>query len=164
MWRILSLLSGFVMGQVGQKVAEKLTFSDEEGRQYSFSQLRGKWVVLFFYPHDDTPGCTQEAKEFTRLLPAYEEIGARVFGVSTQDAKSHKAFKQKHCLKVPLIVDKEGQIAEYFQVKRFFGLCSRDIVVIDPEGRIAHVARQVSPSEGPKATLEWLRQTQRAQN
>jgi len=137
--------------------APALQAPDEQGQVVALEKLRGQWVVLFFYPHDDTPGCTRQAKEFSRLLPEFRKVGAQVYGISTQTAESHQAFKKKHALTVPLLVDPEGKWAAAFGVKRFAGMCSRDVVVISPEGKIALFRQGVSPDTSAEEVLRWLR-------
>ncbi len=147
---------GLSQVEVGTLVPSTLQVKDEKGQIISWEKLRGSWVVLFFYPHDDTPGCTRQAKEFSRLLPEFEKQGARVYGVSTQSAESHRAFQKKHGLTVSLLVDQDGKLSDFFGVKRFMGMCSRDIVVINPEGKVALVRTGVSPENSPKEILAWL--------
>lgn len=137
--------------------APALQAPNEQGQVVALEKLRGQWVVLFFYPHDDTPGCTRQAKEFSRLLPEFHKIGAQVYGISTQTAESHQAFKKKHTLTVPLLVDPEGQWAAAFGVKRFAGMCSRDVVVINPEGKVALFRQGVSPDTSAEEILQWLK-------
>ncbi|MDW8417483.1 MAG: peroxiredoxin [Bacteroidia bacterium] len=159
MWRyIVSLLgTSVVQAQVGTEVPSTLTAKDENGNTVAFRSLRGKWIVLFFYPHDDTPGCTRQAKEFSRLYSDFAKLGAEVYGVSTQNAESHKAFKKKHNLTVPLLVDEEGKMADFFGVKRFMGMCSRDVVVINPQSKVALFRQGVSPETSASEILNWLR-------
>lgn len=160
MWRFLASLFGLgvVQAQVGKEVPSTLSAHDEEEHLVHFGDLRGKWVVLFFYPHDDTPGCTRQAKEFSRLLPEFQKLGCVVYGVSTQSAASHRAFKKKHGLTVPLLVDKDATLSDFFGVKRFAGMCSRDVVVIDPKGKVALFRQGVSPDTSPQEILAWLRE------
>ncbi|MCS7297342.1 MAG: peroxiredoxin [Bacteroidia bacterium] len=160
MWRFLTSLLGtsVVQAQIGQEVPPTLTAQDEADRQITFGQLRGRWVVLFFYPHDDTPGCTRQAKEFSQLQPEFQKLNAQVFGVSTQNAESHRFFKRKHNLTIPLLVDNDGKLADFFGVKRLMGMCSRDVVVIDPQGKVALFRQGVSPATSAQEILSWLRE------
>lgn len=160
MWRFITSLLGasVVQAQIGQEVPPTLGAPDENDKFITFHDLRGKWVVLFFYPHDDTPGCTRQAKEFSRLKSDFEALGARVYGVSLQGAESHRAFKRKHNLTVSLLVDKDGKLADFFGVKRLMGMCSRDVVVVDPRGKIALFRQGVSPDTSPTEILSWLRE------
>lgn len=160
MWRFLTSLLGasVVQAQIGKEVPPTLSAPDENEKLITFRDLRGKWVVLFFYPHDDTPGCTRQAKEFSRLKSDFEALGAQVYGVSLQGAESHRAFKRKHNLTVPLLVDKDGKLADFFGVKRLMGMCSRDVVVVDPQGKVALFRQGVSPDTSPSEILSWLRE------
>ncbi|MCS6790442.1 MAG: peroxiredoxin [Bacteroidia bacterium] len=143
---------------IGKEVTPSLSVVDENEREVNLSSLRGKWIVLYFYPYDDTPGCTAQAKEFSRLLPDFEKLGAAVYGVSAQSPNSHRNFKRKHNLQVPLLADTTGKLSDFFGVKRFMGMCSRDVVVINPAGKIALHRQGVSPQTSPSEILEWLRQ------
>ncbi len=160
-FRIGSLAGVFLSAQsleVGKVVPSTLSARDEKGQVVSLSDLKGQWVVLYFYPYDDTPGCTKQAIEFSRLLDEFHKIGAQVYGISMQDAESHKRFRQKHKLRVPLLTDATGEVAKAFGVKVFMGACSRDVVVIDPEGKVALIRRGVSPENSPSEILSWLRE------
>ncbi|MEN3041039.1 MAG: peroxiredoxin [Bacteroidia bacterium] len=159
MWRYIVPLLGtsVVQAQIGKEVPPTLAAPDENGKLITFHTLRGKWIVLFFYPHDDTPGCTRQAKEFSQLHSEFLRLNAEVYGVSTQNAESHKAFKKKHRLTIPLLVDEEGKVSEFFGVKRFMGMCSRDVVVINPQGQVALFRQGVSPETSASEVLSWLR-------
>jgi peroxiredoxin Q/BCP len=146
--------------KVGDAVPSTLTAQDENSQTIRFADLKGQWVVLYFYPHDDTPGCTNQAKEFSRLLDEFHKIGAQVYGLSTQGAESHKRFRQKYQLKVPLLTDKDGQVAKAFGVKVFAGMCSRDVVILSPEGKVALIRQGVSPENSPSEILAWLKAQQ----
>ncbi|MCX8112136.1 MAG: peroxiredoxin [Bacteroidia bacterium] len=160
MWRFLASLIGVSVAQVqvGQEVPPTLSAQDETGKKVSMGDLRGKWAVLFFYPHDDTPGCTRQAKEFSRLHTDFQKLGAQVYGVSGQNAESHRAFKKKHNLTIPLLVDSTASLSDFFGVKRMMGMCSRDVVVVSPQGKIALIRRGVSPDTSAQEILNWLRE------
>ncbi len=160
-WLRISILAGASLAaqslEVGKAIPENLSAQDEEGQEVIFSRLKGQWIVLYFYPHDDTPGCTKQAIEFSRLLDEFHKINARVYGISMQDAESHKRFRQKHQLRVPLLTDKGGKVAKAFGVSVAMGMCSRDVVVIDPEGKVALIRRGVSAQNSPSEILSWLK-------
>lgn len=143
---------------IGKEVPSNLSVVDENEKEVDIGSLRGKWVVLYFYPHDDTPGCTIQAKEFSRLLPDFEKVGAVVYGVSMQSPQSHRSFKKKHNIRISLLADTTGRLADFFGVKHFMGMCSRDVVVISPAGKVALYRKGVSPQTSPMEILEWLRQ------
>jgi peroxiredoxin Q/BCP len=113
------------------------------------SDLRGRWVVLFFYPRDFSPVCTKQACAFRDSMPRLLAKGAAVFGVSGDDAQSHRGFAERHALPYPLLSDADGSLAAQLGVKRrLFGLLpGRETIVIDPEGRVAMVYRSTLGGE-----------------
>lgn len=145
--------------QVGQEVPKNLKFLEDTNAETDLGSLRGQWVVLYFYPMDDTPGCTHQAKEFSRLKPEYDKLNAIVFGVSTQSIESHKKFRKKHNLTIRLISDEKGELAKLFGVNVFMGMCSRDVVLIDPKGKVVMIEKGVSPDNSPKQVLERIRKS-----
>lgn len=122
--------------------APEFTLPDAEGRPISLSQLRGQRVVLYFYPRDNTPGCTKEACGFRDTYADYRAHGIQILGVSPDDARSHQKFAQKLQLPFPLLVDEGAKVATAYGVygpKKFMGKVyngvHRTTFVIDPEGR-----------------------------
>ena len=122
----------------------------DAGEEVKLSDLRGQVVVLYFYPKDDTPGCTKEACAFRDMKARFEEAGAVIFGVSRDDVKSHAKFRDKHGLNFPLVSDPEGEICQAYDVlkeKNMYGRTSigieRTTYVIDRDGVIAAVFPKV---------------------
>lgn len=135
--------------EVGQ-MAPLFTLPDQSGQEVSLESLRGQVVVLYFYPKDDTPGCTKEACSFRDLNQELHDAGAVVFGVSKDSVKSHVKFAQKYALNFPLLADEDASVCEAYGViqdKNMYGRVTRGIVrttfVIDPDGRIAKVYPRV---------------------
>lgn len=128
------------MIDVGQR-APDFTLPAGDGRSVSLADFRGKKVVvLFFYPKDETPGCTREACEFRDSFDAFSEVGAEVIGVSDDDVESHKKFAANHRLPMTLLSDVGGKVREKFGVKAFLGIVpDRVTFVIDREGVVRHV-------------------------
>jgi len=120
--------------------APDFTLPSSDGRQVSLADFRGKKVVvLFFYPKDETPGCTREACEFRDSFDAFGDAGAEVIGVSDDDAESHKKFASKHRLQMTLLSDAGGKVRKQFGVTALFGvLPDRVTFVIDREGVVRH--------------------------
>jgi peroxiredoxin Q/BCP len=116
------------------------------GQHVSLAALRGKPVVLYFYPKDDTPGCTKEAGEFRDSWQKIQETGAVVLGVSEDDNESHVAFVNKYQLPFMLLPDKDGAIAKAYGVPLGLGMAKRVTFVIDRRGKIAKVFPDVNPS------------------
>lgn len=148
-------------------LAPDFELPDQEGRLHRLSQYRGRWVVLYFYPKDDTPGCTKEACGFRDRMGDLQALGAVVLGVSADDVESHRRFAEKYGLNFPLLADPERQaILAYgaWGKKNLYGKVYEGVLrqtfLIDPEGRIAKVWRKVSPeahAEEVAQALEALR-------
>lgn len=134
------------------------------GGEITLNALQGAPVVLFFYPRDDTPGCTKESIGFSEHLAAFEAVGAKVFGLSRDTMAKHDKFAAKHGLTVPLLSDEEGTVTEAYGVwveKNMYGKKSMGIeratYLIDAEGKIANVWRKVKVPGHVDAVLEAVR-------
>jgi thioredoxin-dependent peroxiredoxin len=130
--------------EVGKK-APAFTLQDEGGKKVKLSDLAGQWVVLYFYPKDDTPGCTVEACEFTSGLSGFEKLDATVFGCSRDTPESHRKFIAKYKLKVKLLSDPDHAVLDNYGAwgeknnygKKTLGVV-RSTVLIDPAGKVAY--------------------------
>ncbi|WP_448338349.1 thioredoxin-dependent thiol peroxidase [Chloroflexus aurantiacus] len=148
--------------QVGE-MAPDFTLLNEAGEPVSLSQFRGKRVILYFYPKDDTPGCTSQACGFRDSYPVIEEKNAVVIGISPDGTKSHAKFKTKHNLPFILLADEQHSVAEAYGVwgeksmmgKKYMGII-RSHFVIDEEGRIVQAEIKVSPADSVKRALAAL--------
>lgn len=125
--------------------APAVTFALSDGERLDLGSLRGKPVIVYFYPKDDTPGCTVEAQEIRDLHEDLKTTGAVVIGVSTDAAESHRAFAQKHALPFALASDPSGELAKAFGVPLKNGRVTRVSFVIGPDGRIKQTFTQVTP-------------------
>lgn len=126
------------------------SFTTTDQEQENFANLRGKNVVLYFYPKDDTPGCTLESKTFNDFYPEFTKHNTLVLGVSRDNLKSHHKFKDKYCLNFPLITDEKEELCEYFNViklKNMYGKKVRGIerstFLIDKNGILQREWRNV---------------------
>ena len=126
--------------------APNATLRLQNGKSVEVASLRGRQVVLYFYPRDDTPGCRIEAQGFRDEQDALQQAGVVVYGVSTQDAASHVAFIEKEKLNFDLVVDSDGAVARAFGVPVRAQLAARHTVLIDAQGKIKRVWRSVSPA------------------
>ena len=148
--------------QVGD-LAPDFTATTDDGATVSLSDYRGKRVVLYFYPKDDTPGCTTQACGFRDNYPVIEEKNAVVLGVSPDSAKSHQKFKTKFDLPFTLLVDEDHAIAEAYGVwvekslygRKYMGM-ERSTFVIDASGKISAILEKVKPEEHLDQLLEVL--------
>ncbi len=146
-------------------VAPAFTLPDQGGESVSLSALAGKWVVLYFYPRDDTPGCTREACNFRDNFGALKAAGAEVLGVSGDSQTSHAKFATKYELPFKLLVDADHAMSKAYHAwglkknygKEYEGMI-RSTVVVDPKGKIAKVWPRVKPDAHGDEVLSWLKQ------
>ena len=139
--------------KVGQKAPE-FTVVDDSGKTVKLSDFKGKKVVLYFYPKDDTPGCTKEACSFRDGISEIRKQGAVVLGVSADSAESHQKFKKKYDLNFPLLADTEKKIIEDYEVwkeksmygRKYMGI-ERTTYVIGKDGKISHIFPKVKVGE-----------------
>jgi thioredoxin-dependent peroxiredoxin len=145
------------------KEAPDFELTSDEGERVKLSQFRGRPVVLYFYPKDDTPGCTTQACNIRDNYDDFEERGAVVLGVSPDEETSHVKFKQKYGLPFTLLADPEHTVSELYGVwgeRKYIGRTymgvERSTFVIDPEGRVAKVMRKVKPDTHVERVLQAL--------
>lgn len=150
------------MLEAGMK-APDFTLPDKDGNQISLSDFKGKKVVLYFYPKDNTPGCTRQACAFAQNYSAFEEKGVVVIGVSKDSVASHVKFAEKHQLPFILLSDPELVAIQGYNVwkeKKLYGKVSMGVVrttyIIDEEGIITKVMPKVKPDTNANEILEWL--------
>jgi thioredoxin-dependent peroxiredoxin len=144
--------------QAGQPAPE-FTLPSQDGSPVSLSSFRGKWVVLYFYPKDATPGCTIEAHNFQRDLAQYEQRHAVIVGVSLDSTSSHREFCAKQGLTFKLLADTDKKVsAEYGSLRSLLGfkMAARNTFLIDPSGKIAKVWTGVDPSKHSSEVLSAL--------
>jgi len=123
-------------------VAPGFSLSDQDGVLRSLGEFHGKWLVLYFYPRDDTPGCAEQAMRFRNAMRDLEALGAAVCGVSVDDSKSHAAFARKYHLPFALLADRNGEVARLYGSLRDFGVlkfAKRNTFLIDPQGKVSKV-------------------------
>ncbi len=130
--------------------APEFELADQTGQLHSLEDYREQWVVLYFYPKDETPGCTTEACEFRDNIFAYRELNAQILGVSLDDVDSHREFAEHHSLPFPLLADVDGNVADAYGVKtRMLGMtvAKRQTFIIDPDGNVVKHYEKVKPAE-----------------
>lgn len=145
-------------------LAPDFALQDQDGNTVSRDSLKGRWAVIYFYPRDDTPGCTREACNFRDNFAALKALGADVLGVSGDSAASHKKFAAKYELPFTLLVDAGNEMARAYGAwgkknmygKTYEGII-RSTVVISPEGMVARVWPKVKPDSHGEEVLEWLK-------
>ena len=154
--------------EIGKK-APAFSLPNHAGERTALDKFRGKWVVLYFYPKDDTPGCTVEACEFTSAHREFQRLSAEVIGISPDSPASHTDFREKHKLKVQLLSDPEKKtLAEYgaWGMKNMYGRqvegVIRSTVIIDPEGNVAHHWKSVRAEGHAKHVAARLTELQKS--
>ena len=151
--------------EVGKKAPE-FSLCDQNGKKVALEALRGQWVVLYFYPRDDTPGCTTEACDFTSAVTAFQTLNAVVLGCSPDTMESHQKFIAKHGLKVTLLSDQTHEVMKTYGAwgkKNMYGRVTegviRSTVLIDPSGEVVHhwpKVKAAGHAEKVRAKLEEL--------
>jgi len=144
---------------VGQP-APAFKLQDQDGKWHSLGDYKGKWVAVYFYPKDDTPGCTTQACSFRDNIFAFNKEGAVIVGISVDDVASHKKFAEKHGLPFALLADADKAVAKQYGVLKNYGVVEfarRDTFLIDPEGRIAKHYESVDPDGHSKVVLEDIK-------
>lgn len=148
--------------RVGQPAPDFDTRSDD-GQPVRLADLRGRWVVLYFYPRANTPGCSVEAQRFEAALPEFERLNATVIGVSTDTEARQAKFRESCDLSFPMIPDGDRALCRAYGVMGglggLMGLAGRQTFLIDPEGKVAHHWRTVNPASHAADVVRYLRQT-----
>jgi peroxiredoxin Q/BCP len=145
-------------------IAPDFTLTDQNGAPHTLSALRGMWVLLYFYPKDDTPGCTKEACAIRDSYPAFKKLGIVVFGVSIDSEESHRKFAEKYDLPFTLLADPKREVVEKYGVfgkkkfigKEFMGV-SRTSFLVAPDGSIAKIYENVKPEIHAEEVLADLK-------
>ncbi|SMO38185.1 peroxiredoxin Q/BCP [Balnearium lithotrophicum] len=149
------------------KRAPNFCLENDEGKKVCLEDFKGKWVVLYFYPKDNTPGCTKEAEDFSERTDEFDKLNAVVLGVSPDSVESHRKFKEKRNLKVTLLSDESKEILKTYGVwqkkkmygREYFGVV-RTTYLIDPEGTVRKVWKRVRVKGHADKVLETLRKLQ----
>ena len=144
--------------------APNFTLNSTDGKVYSLKDSLGKYVVIYFYPKDDTPGCTIETNDFNKLLAKFKKLNCDVFGISKDNLKSHHKFKKKYKIKFDLLSDVELGILKKYKVwakKKFMGRefmgIVRTTLLINPNAKIAKIWNNVKVKDHAKEVLDTLK-------
>lgn len=141
--------------------APAFTLADEKGVNHSLADFKGKWVILYFYPKDDTPGCTAEACSLRDARDTLAEMGAEIIGISRDEPNSHEKFKAKYSLNFLLLTDKEAKVINAYGAwgKKMFGKegILRKTFIINPEGQVVKVYGRVTPMGHGDQVIEALK-------
>ena len=148
--------------------ASNFTLPSTSQNNYSLKNSIGKYVVLYFYPKDDTPGCTIETNDFNKLLPKFKKLDCEIYGISKDSLKTHDKFKAKYKIKFSLLADEEIKVLKKYKVwgkKKFLGREFMGIIrttfLIDKKGKIIKIWENVKVKEHAKEVLETLKNYQK---
>ena len=148
--------------QVGSQ-APAFELLDQQETLHSLTNYIGQWVVLYFYPKDDTPGCIKEACAFRDDIAILQSINVEVLGVSVDTSTSHAKFAEKYSLKFPLLADIGGEVARKYNALTKLGplkLAKRHTFIVDPDGNLAKIYRNVNPSTHSDEVIADIKQLQ----
>ncbi len=129
----------------------------DDGKEISLSDLKGKKSIVYFYPKDNTPGCTKEACSFRDNINSFKSLGIPVFGISVDNIESHKKFKSKYSIPFTLLSDSDKKIVTELGIKSISGVASRVTFILDENGKILKIYPKVSPDKHAEEILEFLR-------
>ncbi|MEM0143057.1 MAG: peroxiredoxin [Candidatus Parvarchaeum sp.] len=128
----------------------------DDGKEVSLSDLKGKKSVIYFYPKDDTPGCTKEACSFRDNINSFESLNVPVFGISVDSVESHKRFKNKYSIPFTLLSDSDKKIVGKLGIKSMLGTASRVTFILDENGKILKIYPKVSPDKHAEEILAFF--------
>jgi len=148
--------------KIGQ-IAPDYKLRDQDGLEHKLSDYKGQWVLVYFYPKDDTPGCTKEACSIRDMMPDFKKLKLKIFGISRDEEKSHKKFAEKYKLPFTLLSDPDKKVIEKYGAwgeksmygRKYMGIF-RTSFLIDPKGKIAKIYEKVKPEIHAEEILEDL--------
>src|SRR5687768_13106392 len=158
LWR-MSAFSSRNLPKAGAE-APDFALTDQNGKLRTLREFHAKWLVLYFYPRDDTPGCIEQAARFRDAMRELEALDANVCGVSVDNSESHAAFARKYNLPFALLADRKGEIASRYGSLRNFGFvkfAKRNTFLVDPQGKIARIYLGVNPALNTQHVTEDLK-------
>ncbi len=159
---LVVLFTQVVMAISAGEVAPDFSAKNQDGKTINIKDQRGKYVLMFFYPKDETPGCTKQACALRDQYAEIKKMNAVVFGISRQDEKSHKAFASKHKLPFDLLVDADGTIGRLYGVGSMpvVGFSQRQSILIGPDGKVIRFYETVEPETHAGEVLKDLKKAQ----
>lgn len=148
--------------------AKDFTLADQDGKMHKLSNYFGKWILIYFYPKDDTPGCTKEACMIGDSFPKFKKLKAKVFGISADTEKSHKKFAEKYDLPFTLLSDPDKKVLKLYGAlgeksmygRKYIGIL-RNSYLVNPEGKIAKVYEKVNPEKHAEEVLVDIKEFSR---
>jgi len=156
---LIPALAGATGGVAPGDQAPEFALKNQNGQIVRLSEQRGKFVLIYFYPKDDTPGCTKEACNFRDEYSEIKKLNTVVYGISRQDEKSHQKFIAKHKLPFDLLVDADGEVAKAYGVGTMpiVGFIKRQSILIGPDGKVVHFYSDVDPAKHVAEVISDIR-------
>jgi len=159
---LLFFSSSSIAGLKVDDKAPNFALQDQNNITHTLSDYKGQWIVLYFYPKDDTPGCTTQACDFRDAVKRIIASKAVLFGLSLDSVRSHKIFAEKYNLPFSLLADEKGEVSElYDSLSSFFKVAKRNTFIINPEGNIAKIYLSVNPKTHSEMVLDDLNSLQK---
>ncbi|MBN2103252.1 peroxiredoxin [bacterium] len=160
---LMTVISGILIAGNSQvvtgKAAPDFTLKDQQNKEYTLSDYHGQWILIYFYPKDDTPGCTAEACAFRDRYEAFQTAELKVFGISIDHLESHRQFAEKYNLPFSILADTTGEVTRVYGVKHpVLNMAKRQSFLIDPEGIIRKIYKNVTPAHHPEEIISDLKQ------
>ena len=144
--------------------APLFSLPDQTGTNFNLADRKGHWTVLYFYPKDDTPGCTKQACAFRDSISVIEKLDAKVYGISKDTVESHKKFVDKYKLNFPILADADGSVIRQYGVSGLLGFAKRHTFILDPELNVAAVMTDVDPAANAADVAKRIDELKRAKN
>ncbi len=144
------------------ELAPDFELDGHDGERVRLSGYRGRWVVIYFFPKAFTPGCTLETQEFSKLWNEFSRYGVVVLGVSTDSVGTQRRFAEKHKVVFKLLSDSKGEVSKKYGVLRPTGTAERVTFIVDPDGKVVKVIKNVKPDEHPAKALEYIKEALQA--
>jgi len=156
---LLLLSSSAFAGIAPGTAAPEVTARNQDDKEIKLADHKGKWILLYFYPKDDTPGCTKQACQLRDENKEFQKAGVQIFGVSKQSAQSHREFKAKYKLPFDLLADEDGKLGDAFDVGSMpiIGIYKRQSVLIGPDFKVKRFMDSVDPATHSKEILKTVR-------
>ena len=159
---LLTASSASIAGLKAGDKAPNFSLKDQNNLTHTLSDYEGQWIILYFYPKDDTPGCTTQACDFRDAVKRIIASKAEVFGLSLDSVASHKLFAEKYNLPFSLLADETGEVSElYDSLSMFYKMAKRNTFIVDPKGNIAKIYLSVNPKTHSEMVLSDLSSLQK---
>ena len=157
LWLVLSCTTARAQAPTPGQPAPAIQLKTDRGADFRLADRKGQWTVLYFYPKDDTPGCTKQACAFRDSIEVIRKLGGDVFGLSQDSVESHRRFIEKHHLTFTLLADDKGTAARAYGADGLMGFSKRWTFLVDPELKVRWVQKNVDPAVNAREVADVIR-------